>query len=578
MRKLPLTCLMVWLLFSLSLTGLFSESQKTIAVMDFSVLSSNPDYTYWGKGFAEFLSVELSDIPGIVLVDRSKRNDIMKEQAFSLSGMADETSAVELGQLLSAQYLVSGEIFDMMGDLVVTVKLVNVETGLVDSSAKADGPPKNYKQIISALSASLAEEIVPKEAARVELAKAEKPVELKEEEARVVLTAFSQAVDAVDKNNVQEAKEKLQVAQKIDKNNRAVKFYLSKLQSVSPKFNVELIYYAPSINPALLGFMERDRLYLTINGNVLNPYQETYPSEPGDDSHSDFNWQIQPGTYYMLNLMKSELGYAIPLTTNLGLCFEISGGVISNIIRDMNYEIPAQPVGEDIYLASSLSSFGGRLSLGYKPSESWGLGLSGYLFNSTANLGKSDGEGDPRSNTLSGSATLGVFMKPGQGKLNLDSSLTVPFLQEIYLDYDIKTYVAYKSAPYPVVWETTVIYPFLDNKLFIAAKEVMETYISFGEDDRFGVATRTIASAEYWFNQKFSARLGGEYDFMYLMEKMEHGGGALGGLSFKWGDFTLDANYTWMSRALRFYPGYTVPDTTMLIQFSYEGLFQKGVK
>jgi hypothetical protein len=68
-----------------------------------------------------------------------------------------------------------------------------------------------------------------------------------------------------------------------------------------------------------------------------------------------------------------------------------------------------------------------------------------------------------------------------------------------------------------------------------------------------------------------SVRAGGEYDFLSVMNKTKHGAGVLGGLTFRIGPVDIDANFTYMSRALRFYPGLSVPDTTLLFQVSWNG-------
>ena len=148
-----------------------------------------------------------------------------------------------------------------------------------------------------------------------------------------------------------------------------------------------------------------------------------------------------------------------------------------------------------------------------------------------------------------------------------------------FIDYDIKEYIAYKTAPYPMISETTFVAGLIQNRLYLSAKELLEIYLSYDEDDdRFGIASRSILAGEFWFNKYFSVRLGGEFDYLYLMDKSKPGAGIMGGFSLKIGDFTIDANVTWMERALRFYPGYSVPDLTLLLQVSADGLFIKGGK
>jgi hypothetical protein len=203
------------------------------------------------------------------------------------------------------------------------------------------------------------------------------------------------------------------------------------------------------------------------------------------------------------------------------------------------------------------------------------FGFSGYVFNSHTNLGGIDGPDDPKSNTLTASVTLGFYSRLMEGKLTLGSHVTVPFLQEVYLDYSIKDYIAYKTAPYPVVWETSAVGAALNSRLYFSLKEIAEIYTSFGEDDRRGIAARTIPALEWWPAHFISLRLGGEYDFLFLMDKINHGFGILGGLTIRRRSFDLDVNYTLMQRTLRFYPGLTAPDGTLLVQASWNGTWIK---
>jgi TolB-like protein len=421
-------------------------------VLDFEVQSDNPSFKYLGKGFAEFLAVELASAEGITIIEREKRNALLKEQEFALSDMADDTRQLKIGNLLSANYLLTGDIFDVFGDLAITIKLLDVESGSVVISAKADAPPKKYKRLI----ASLSRAVIASLDLKVQPAAAETE-EVEAEQAEEVLTAFSEAVDAVDRNDITEARKSLRRAEKIDKTNKAVVYYLNKLFAASPKFNVELIYYAPSFNPAYLGFVEKDRFYMTTSTNWASFFHVTYPNESGDDTHSHFNWIVVPGLYYYLGILKSELGYYMPFGQRWGLGVELAFGDVSNITRDENYTTPLVSPGDDIYLSSMAGTVGGRVSAGFRILENMAFGFSGYVFNSHTNLGGIDGPDDPKSNTLTASVTLGFYSRLMEGKLTLGSHVTVPFLQEVYLDYSIKDYIAYKTAPYPVVWETSAV-------------------------------------------------------------------------------------------------------------------------
>ncbi len=554
------------LLFSLLCITHIASAETRIAVLDFKVQSDNPAYKYLGKGFAEFIAVELSTVKSITIIERERRNALLEEQKFSVSGLADDDS-IELGRLLSADYLLAGNVFDMFGNLAVTARLINAETGEVEINTQADGPPQHYKRLVSTLSEAVITSLEITPPSRI--AKAEPETEIEQQEAEEVLSSFSEAVDAVDKNDLNTARIKLKQAEQLDRSNRAVEYYLNKLFTASPKFNVELIFYAPSFNPAYLGFVERDRLYLTLNSNI-GP-QKKFPN-PGD-SHADFNWEVIPGLYYGLGVYNSEIGYYTPLGKRLGLGAEFTAGGLDNITRDKNYEIPSAQPDNDVYLRSSAYSIGGRVSAGWALNDRLALGASALIFNSRTNLGGQDGEDDPKANTFSGALTAGVYSRLNENRLTIDSLLTVPFLQQVYIDYSEKEYVAYETAPYPLVWETSAVYALRRNKLFVSLKEVAEIYTSFGDDERRGVASRTIGAAEWWLQNYLSLRAGAEYDFVSMLQNFDHGIGVMGGVTVRLGAYTLDANFTFMDRSLRYYPGLSVPDGSLLIQFSKTGLF-----
>lgn len=568
--KMICRILIVTVLTAVAVCPLSAEEDARIAVLDFEVQSDNPAYKYLGKGFAEFMAVELGSVKGITIIEREKRNALLEEQEFALTDVADEATQIEIGNLLAARYLLTGSVFDVFGDLAVTIKLLDVESGSVVISEQADGPPKRYKRLIGTLSRAV---VASMELDGEAVAAAPAEEEIEEEQAEEVLTAFSEAVDAVDRNDVTGARKSLHRAEKIDKTNKAVAYYLNKLFAASPKFNVELIFYAPSFNPASLGFVDKDRLYSTTSSNAATPFHHTYP-DPPDTSHSDFNWEVVDGLHYSLRIYKQEMGYYLPVGKRLGFGLEWDTGGVGNTTRDENY-VDALGNPDEVYLSSRANTIGGRFSAGWRVTDALALGLSGFLYNSRTNIGGSDGSEDPRANTLTGSLTLGLYAPLLEGKLTAGSHVTVPFLQEVYLDYSIKDYIAYRTAPYPVVWETSVVASALKGRLFLSLKEIAEIYTSFGDDDRKGVAARTIPTLEWWPFTFLSLRLGGEYDFLSLMGSVNHGFGVLGGLTARWRSFDIDVNYTLMQRTLRFYPGLTAPDGTLLVQGSWNGALKK---
>ena len=63
------------------------------------------------------------------VIDKSQRDEILNEQKFQNSGMCDDACAVEIGQLVGAEFLMLGEVIGF-GDLYqVNIKIINIEKG-----------------------------------------------------------------------------------------------------------------------------------------------------------------------------------------------------------------------------------------------------------------------------------------------------------------------------------------------------------------------------------------------------------------------------------------------------------------
>ena len=102
-----------------------------VAINDLVVNSNRPNLEFVGKGIAEMVAIELIKSKGVTLVDRKKRTELMEETEFALSDLADEDSQVELGRMLAADYMIFGDLIDMDQKLLISMKMVSVQTGEV---------------------------------------------------------------------------------------------------------------------------------------------------------------------------------------------------------------------------------------------------------------------------------------------------------------------------------------------------------------------------------------------------------------------------------------------------------------
>ena len=118
--------------------------KQTISVMDLNVtsgLSPQEVSMLTDKLLNEFVNTKFYKV-----VERSKRDEILKEQGFQQSGACDQGAClVEAGQLLGVQKMVGGTIGKLGVMYVVELRIMDVKTGEIDQafSRKYSGDVSN---------------------------------------------------------------------------------------------------------------------------------------------------------------------------------------------------------------------------------------------------------------------------------------------------------------------------------------------------------------------------------------------------------------------------------------------------
>ena len=111
-----------------------SRQPGSIAVLGYNVSSGgSPGMVDLLDKTAESL---LFDIPQYSVLERERVHSVMEEQQLSLSDLMETTRAVRVGRMLTAQYVLLGNIVEMSESVVVFSRVINVETGIIESVAQ----------------------------------------------------------------------------------------------------------------------------------------------------------------------------------------------------------------------------------------------------------------------------------------------------------------------------------------------------------------------------------------------------------------------------------------------------------
>jgi tetratricopeptide (TPR) repeat protein len=102
-------------------------SATTVAVLPFTINSTNPDYQPLQVGLADLVISDLAKVKRLTVVERDKIQAISDEIALVKSGTIDPTTAVRAGKLIQAGRIVKGSMLNTQGQSM-TLSSVTVNT------------------------------------------------------------------------------------------------------------------------------------------------------------------------------------------------------------------------------------------------------------------------------------------------------------------------------------------------------------------------------------------------------------------------------------------------------------------
>lgn len=143
----------------------------TIAVIDFSAFSLTPgeDVVPIGRGLAAMITTELAARPTVRVVDRQRVEELIRKRQLGLSGRIDEAQAVQLGQLLGAQYVVVGNVALEPKRARIDLRLLDVATGTIERADRRQGSRDDFLALVGEVADAFTRDLrLPVVAAAVE--------------------------------------------------------------------------------------------------------------------------------------------------------------------------------------------------------------------------------------------------------------------------------------------------------------------------------------------------------------------------------------------------------------------------
>jgi TolB-like protein len=132
------------------------DNSTVVGISDFTTEGAPADKQWIGNSCIDAISVQLSSRKNVKVVERKYLSKVIEEIKLQASGLVDENTAVELGNLVAVKYFIFGSAAVSGENLVLRSRIVDVSTSKVVFSSEESGVLDDIFRIQARLSQKIA--------------------------------------------------------------------------------------------------------------------------------------------------------------------------------------------------------------------------------------------------------------------------------------------------------------------------------------------------------------------------------------------------------------------------------------
>lgn len=178
--------------------------KPAVGVLSFDNNTGKTDYDHLGKGISTMMANDLVAVDEIRVVERDRMADILNEIDAQQSRRFDSTTAVKVGRMVGAQFIVTGAFIDIEQTMRIDTRVIRVETGVIVKSATVTGRKDQFLDLQKKLAKQLVKDLdialTPEGEARLESRQNANGINDVED-----LNRFSTAISLSDQGNYADA-------------------------------------------------------------------------------------------------------------------------------------------------------------------------------------------------------------------------------------------------------------------------------------------------------------------------------------------------------------------------------------
>lgn len=184
----------------------------TVAILYFDYDGTDAELVALRKGVAQVLITDLAGRDGYRVVERAKLQDLLSELGLGATQKIDPASALKVGKLLQARFVVAGGYFVLGGTLRLDARIYEVETSATLKGLGVSGKVDDFFELEQKLATDLDAVLVKAATRAAAEKKAEAKALAKAAKGKLPLKTvaeYGKALEAVDAKQPAKAKDLL---------------------------------------------------------------------------------------------------------------------------------------------------------------------------------------------------------------------------------------------------------------------------------------------------------------------------------------------------------------------------------
>jgi len=136
----------IFIIAALCMNISYADNKATIAVLDFESVGAEE---HLGKAVAEIMRTELIGTKQYRVVERAQINKAISEQQLQRSGLIDDKSAVAIGKLIGADFIIVGSVVKIGSAYTINSRMIDIKTGEAKLGKNVSGDDLNLLTSLS---------------------------------------------------------------------------------------------------------------------------------------------------------------------------------------------------------------------------------------------------------------------------------------------------------------------------------------------------------------------------------------------------------------------------------------------